>query len=41
MYLHDHRKVDIEYIRLAQRWYEEHIGDREQFRKRYGKSWLE
>lgn len=40
MELHANRKIDLEYIMLGQIYYEKRIGTREQFRERYGKSWL-
>lgn len=34
------RKLDIQLKQMAQRYYEEHYGTREQFIQRYGKSWM-
>lgn len=32
--------VDIKLKEMAQKYYEDHIGTRERFRKEFGKSWL-
>lgn len=35
------RRTINNYLQCAcQKWYEEHVGSREQFRKEFGKSWL-
>ena len=49
-YLHEFQKgsvhdnpnhgLDLELKQMAQRYFEEHIGSREEFREVFGKSWL-
>ena len=38
--VHLNRTKDLYLIQLAQKWFEEHIGGRDLFRKVFGKSWL-
>lgn len=40
MRLHDTGEMDYFLKTFAQRYYEKHIGTREQFRQDFGKSWL-
>jgi len=40
MELHDHGKHDLELQQYAQRYYEEHLGSRDDFMNRYGKSYI-
>lgn len=40
MHLHDTGEFDLFFKTFAQKYYENHIGTREQFRKDFGKSWL-
>lgn len=40
MNLHDTGEMDLFFKQFAQRYYEKHIGTREQFRQDFGKSWL-
>lgn len=49
-YLHEFQKgsvhdnpnhgLDLQLKQMAQRYFEEHIGNREEFREVFGKSWL-
>lgn len=32
--------IDLKYIQMAQKAFEDKVGDREEFRKLFGKSWL-
>lgn len=41
MWLHNHPKSMRTFKQKGQKYYEEHIGSREDFIKRYGKSYLE
>ena len=38
--VHHDRMLDITFIQMAERYYIGHIGTEDDFRKRYGKSWL-
>lgn len=40
MHLHDTGEFDLFFKTFAQKYYEKHIGTREQFREDFGKSWL-
>lgn len=37
---HMNRVIDLKYIQMAQKAFEDKVGDREEFRKLFGKSWL-
>lgn len=37
---HHNREIDLKYKRMAQKYYEEHCGSREDFRLEFGKSYL-
>lgn len=38
--VHQNRAKDLQLIKTAQAYFEEHIGARDEFRKLFGKSWL-
>ncbi len=38
--VHHNRTKDLQLIKIAQTYFEEHIGSRDAFRKVFGKSWL-
>lgn len=38
--VHFNRALDLRLKRQCQQWFEENIGTRDEFIKRYGKSWL-
>ena len=38
--VHHNRAKDLQLIKAAQTYFEEHIGSRDEFRRIFGKSWL-
>ena len=39
--VHQNRELDLRFKRLAQGYYEDHIGSREQFRQEFGRNYLD